>query len=178
MTAADVLGVGGLADDDLYFRSLLAQYTGDASQSAARAVAGDEVVEALALEVGEDLARRGDLMLSRRWPPSRTPGRRANRSPRRARRPCGIESLLCARHEHRLGAEHAHQLALDREAVRHGQDQRITVLRARRVADRPAFSQREEFTRSRSLFSAVGNPAREARRHPNVPSDMIPKSVT
>ena len=41
------------------------------------------------------------------------------------------DALLRARRQHDLGAEHAHQLApLDREAVRHGDDQRIALLRA------------------------------------------------
>ena len=41
------------------------------------------------------------------------------------------EALLGARRQHHLGAQHAHQLAaLDREAVGHGDDQRIALLGA------------------------------------------------
>ena len=41
------------------------------------------------------------------------------------------EALLGPRRQHDLGAEHAHQLApFDREAVGHGDDQRVALLRA------------------------------------------------
>ena len=60
--AADQLRVGRLAQDDLGLRPLLAQHAADAGQRAAGAIAGDEIVEPLALEVGQDLARRGRLV--------------------------------------------------------------------------------------------------------------------
>src|SRR5258708_800717 len=53
--AAEQWCFGRLADDDPGVRPLLAQDPRDALQGAARAVAGDPVVEPLAGEVGEDL---------------------------------------------------------------------------------------------------------------------------
>src|SRR5690606_38242188 len=51
LTAAEELRVRGLAEDDLHFRSLAAQDATDAGDGAARAVAGDEVVEPRACEI-------------------------------------------------------------------------------------------------------------------------------
>jgi hypothetical protein len=60
--AAEQLGDRRLAEDDLRVGALLAQHAPDARERAAGAVARDPVVEALALEIGEQLARRRVLV--------------------------------------------------------------------------------------------------------------------
>src|SRR4051812_4561711 len=54
--------VGGLAHDDLRLWTLLCQHARYALQRSAGAESGDEVVQAIALEVVDDLARGGARM--------------------------------------------------------------------------------------------------------------------
>ena len=121
--------VGGLAEDDLRFRTLPAEHAADAGQRAASAVAGHEVVEPVAPEIGDDLPCRGVLMNSRVGFGLELAGEEPA---------IGIGELLglhvhsgalCrSGREDDLRAEEAHQLAsLDGEAVGHGHDQRIAL---------------------------------------------------
>ena len=76
-----------------------AQHARDALQRAAGAIAGHPVVEPLALEVLDDLARGGAGMDSRGWPRSRTGGSGTSRASWRARPPC----RPCRRRARRAG---------------------------------------------------------------------------
>ena len=126
------LRVFRLADDDLGLGPLFGQHARHAFERAAGAVAGDPIVERLAFEIVDDFARGGPrvnvgvgfvLELARQKPAARLGeleglGDHAHAALRRRR-------------QHHLGAEEAHQLApLDAEGLRHGDDQRIALLRA------------------------------------------------
>ena len=121
--------VGRLADNDLGVGPLLGQHARDAFERAAGAEAGDPVVELLALEVVDDLARGGARMhvgigfvleLARQEP--------AVRLGELLRLVDHADAALGRRREHHLGAEEAHQLAaLDAEGLRHRDDQRIAL---------------------------------------------------
>jgi len=132
LAAADELGVGRFAQHDPGLGPLDAQHARHARQRAAGAVAGDEPVEPLALEVGQDLARRRrlvDLGIGRRLELVRQePAVGLGELDRLL---VHAEALGGARGQHDLGTQHAHQLAaLDREAVGHGHHQRIALLGA------------------------------------------------
>ena len=119
----------GSQTHDLGVRHFLGEHARHALQRAAGAVAGHPVVELLALEVVDDLARRGARMdvgvglvleLAGQEPAVRLGeldrlGHHADAAPGRGR-------------EHHLGAEKAHQPApLDAELLGHGHDQRIAL---------------------------------------------------
>ena len=121
-----------LAHDDLGVRHLLAQHAADALERAAGAEAGDPIIELLALEIVDDLARRGARMVFRVGLVLEL----ARLEPAVLRRELArfVDHAVAAlrrRGEDHLGAEEAHQLApLDRERFRHGDDQRIALLGA------------------------------------------------
>ena len=109
--------------------TLLREHARDALQRSAGAVAGHPVVELLALEVVDDLARRGarmhvgiGLVLELA---GQEPAVRLGQLDRLVHH---AEAALGGGREHHLGAEEAHQLAaLDAERFGHGDDQRIAL---------------------------------------------------
>ena len=130
--AADQLRVGRLAEHDAGVGPLLAQHAADAGDCASGSIPGHEIIEPRAREIIDDLARRRRLVnigiglcleLAGEEPAvglGQLDGLVVH-----------AESLLGARRQHHLGAEHAHQLAaLYGEAVGHGHDQRVALLRA------------------------------------------------
>ena len=132
MAAADQLRVGGFAEHDPRVGPLPAQHAADAGDGAAGAIAGHEIVEPRSGEIIDDLARRrrfvdGGIGLGLELA-GKEPAVGLGQFDRLL---VHAEALLGARRQHHLGAQHAHQLAaLDGEAVGHGHDQRIALLRA------------------------------------------------
>ena len=124
--------VGRLADDDLGVGPLLGQHAGDAFERAAGAEASNPVVEFLAFEVVDDLARGGARMHVRVSLVLELAGQEpAVRLGELGRLVDHAHAALGSGREHHLGAEEAHQLApLDGKALSHGQHQRIALLRA------------------------------------------------
>ena len=129
LARADELGVGRLGEHDLHVGPGLPDDPPDARDGAAGAVAGDEIVELLALEVADDLGRRRALV-------DRGVGVGLELMGEEPAVGLGellglldhAEALLRLRREHDLGPEHAHELApLDREGLDHGDDQRIAL---------------------------------------------------
>ena len=126
---ADELGVGRFGKDDLRVREALLQHPPDPRHRAAGAVAGDEIVEPLALEVSEDLGRGGALVDVGVGPGLELVGEEpavlVGELLGLHVHPVALER---ARGQHHLGAEEAHELApLDREAVGHRDDKGIAL---------------------------------------------------
>jgi hypothetical protein len=121
------MSAGRLTDDDPGLRALLGEDAGDALQRAAGAVAGDEVVEPLAGEILDDLARRGarmevgiGLVLELAGEEPAMGIGELDRLLHHA------EAALGRRRDDDLGAEEAHEpAALDAERFGHGDDERI-----------------------------------------------------
>ncbi len=132
LAAAQHRGDFRFADDDLRLRPFLAQHPRHALQRAAGAEPGHPVVERLAVEIVEDLARRGARMHVGVGLVFKLPGQKPAVGLRQL---VGLGdhagAFVLGRRQHHLAAEKAHQLApFDAEALRHGDHQRIALLGA------------------------------------------------
>ena len=161
--------VVGLGDDDADLGIGRLQPARGAEQRAAGAEARDEGMDPLALEVGQDLARRRagvhlgvGLVVEL---PAEEPAVLLGQLDRLVEH---AAALLAGRREHHPGAEKAQELPpLDAEALGHGQHQRVALLRAdHRQADAGVAAGRLDHRLPRAEQAAALRILDDRQRHP------------